>query len=200
METARGICCVLSLQERLQLASFFSPAIDPQWVCYSLFLQSIMPIRSEESRVIASVTDRAQSDEVRWADAVHQQSSPSMPPCETRVEDLERENIELRERIRNLEARCRDNAVDLAKTPAQAVRRLQGEIASLESRLIEQQATVLATSRKSEITLRSELDVSRHEVATLQRSLEGKDREVSRYKVELEAIICELTSLRGTPF
>merc|ERR1712066_109263 len=97
-----------------------------------------------------------------------------------------------------LERRCMDNAGQLSKTPAQTVRRLQGEVAALENRLIEQQATVLATARKSEITLRSELDVCRHEVATLQRTLEAKDREVRRYQAELEAIIAELMALRGT--
>ena len=51
-------------------------------------------------------------------------------------------------------------------------------------------------ARKTEITLRAELDVSQHEVVHLKRQLEVKGREVERYQGELEEIINELASLR----
>merc|ERR1711879_117670 len=108
-----------------------------------------------------------------------------------RVLELESENLSLRERVLALERRCQENAEQLANTPAQAVRRLQSEVAALESRVLEQQTVASTTSRKTEITLRGELDVCQHELAALRRTLDSKDREVERYKRELEDIIQE---------
>eukprot|EP00434_Breviolum_minutum_P019591 symbB.v1.2.017281.t2/scaffold1325.1/size176917/7 len=86
-----------------------------------------------------------------------------------------------------------------AEEPAQAVRRLQGEVAMLETKVLEQQAMQSAAARKSEIALRAELDVKNHEVSSLKRALEARDSEVCRYEAELSAIIAELNVLREQP-
>eukprot|EP00443_Scrippsiella_acuminata_P020551 CAMPEP_0115184930 /NCGR_PEP_ID=MMETSP0270-20121206/9211_1 /TAXON_ID=71861 /ORGANISM="Scrippsiella trochoidea, Strain CCMP3099" /LENGTH=1881 /DNA_ID=CAMNT_0002598021 /DNA_START=98 /DNA_END=5743 /DNA_ORIENTATION=- len=213
MEVLGSIHCALSLEERAQLAAFFSPASDPRWVCYPLLLQSVVPTPDEanfggtsSAQSAAGLPDGMPS--ARWAEFVHtpmaalahprsQSLVVGQPGALGRATELEAENGELRERIRVLEGRCAEQADLLARTPAQAVRQLQGEVAALESRVVEQQTAASTAARKLEITLRGELEVSQHEAAALKRSLQAKDREVERYKRELEDIIAELTKLQG---
>merc|ERR1712129_563225 len=114
-----------------------------------------------------------------------------------RMSELEAENIDLREHTRALTERCAESAVLVAQSPAHVVRRLQGEMAALETRMLEQQTMLTSGSRRAEITLRGDLDVSRHEVASLRQALEARDAEVERYKEELQAIIGELMALKG---
>merc|ERR1712046_302015 len=107
------------------------------------------------------------------------------------------ENADLREHARVLTEKCAENAALVAQSPAHVVRRLQGEMAALENWMLEQQTALSSGSRKAEITLRGDLEVSRHEAATLRQALEARDSEVERYKQELQAIIGELMALKG---
>merc|ERR1711865_1263189 len=93
--------------------------------------------------------------------------------------------------------RCAESAAMAAQSPAHVIRRLQGEMGALETRMLEQQTALSTGSRKAEITLRGDLDVSRHEVASLRQALDSKDSELERYKQELEAIIGELVALQS---
>jgi len=200
VEVLDSLQCGLSWDQRVQLAAFFAPAGNPQWVCYSTLLQTSIPARGDSGSAGREQQSLNGAGE-RWAQAVMpQQLQPQTTTAHlivnSRVSELESDNARLREQLRVLQSRFDESAELVAKTPVQAIRRMQGEIAVLENRLLEQQATVSATSRKAEITLRSELEVSRHEVATLQRTQEGKDRELERYKHELEDIITELSALQ----
>eukprot|EP00439_Symbiodinium_sp_Y106_P045213 s4099_g5.t1 len=110
------------------------------------------------------------------------------------------ESTALRGQLKTLEARCEKQALQVAELslePAQIVRRLQGEVAFLENRVLEQQAALEVGAKKAELTLRAELDVKSHEVVTLRRTMEARENEVRRYQQELEAIIAELSVLRG---
>ncbi|CAE8632017.1 unnamed protein product, partial [Polarella glacialis] len=225
LEALRSIPCALSLEERLQLAAYFSPAGDPRWVCYPLLLQSVVPERGREGRAVAAIS--ASCDGARWAAPRAGSSSLTSPFDDGGVQQdawaggqrsftenqrslaLQRQELVeaqaetqfLRERLRVQESRSSEQAALVAELavqpPAQAVRRLQAEVAVLESRVLEQQTNLLAGARKAEITLRADLDVSRHEAATLRRALEARDAEVRRYQTELEMIISELAFLRG---
>jgi len=111
------------------------------------------------------------------------------------------ESTALRGQLKTLEARCEKQALQVAELslePAQIVRRLQGEVAFLENRVLEQQAALEVGAKKAELTLRAELDVKSHEVITLRRTMEARENEVRRYQQELEAIIAELSVLRGS--
>eukprot|EP00930_Biecheleria_cincta_P102407 TRINITY_DN9412_c1_g1_i4.p1 TRINITY_DN9412_c1_g1~~TRINITY_DN9412_c1_g1_i4.p1 ORF type:complete len:1864 (+),score=558.09 TRINITY_DN9412_c1_g1_i4:73-5664(+) len=194
LDALQGIPCALSTEERLQIAAHFSPAGDPRFVCYPLLLQSLVPEPGEEV---------PRSSAGRWAEPRQEQAQQQLEGLHSSLAKAQEENLALREKLRALEARCEGQAQQVAQlaadAPAQAVRRLQGEVALLESRVLEQQASAVASSRKAEISLRAELDVSRHEVATLKRSLDARDVEVRRYQDELEAIISELATLRAAP-
>merc|ERR1712203_232309 len=107
--------------------------------------------------------------------------------------DLEAENLDLRERIRILDAMCAENSKLIAQTPAEAVRCLQSKITALENQVLEQQTALSTTARKAEITLRGELDVCTQQITILNSKLEAKDAEIERYKNELSGIIMELT-------
>lgn len=204
IEALGAIRCALSHQELGQLATYFSPASDPHWVYYPLLLQSLIPTHAEVAATGVEAPTVPHGPDARWADPVSRETGlrpqwPSATVCLqglTRNTDMESENCEFRERIRALQARCDENAELFSKTPVQAVRRLQGEVAMLENRLLEQQAALSTAARTLEITLRGELEVCRHDVATLRRTLESKDREVYRYKCELEEIIAELSALQ----
>jgi len=202
METLRAVHCALSPEERGQLAVFFAPASDPHWICYPLFLHSVVPMRADLVEAPEAANEIAWSSG-RWANTPTGApggtsfSDAARMEALTRAAELEAENLDLRERVRSLTERCAESAALIAQTPAQAVRRLQGEIATLETQILEQQAAQSSGARKVEITLRGELDVSRHEVTTLRSMLEAKDCEVERYKSELDAIIRELSAMRG---
>ncbi|CAK9001052.1 unnamed protein product [Durusdinium trenchii] len=184
MEALRALPCALSLEERHQIASLFSPAGDARHVCYPLFLQSVMPERLEAEARLPKGDVRVEEE---WP---------------LRLEEAQAESRSLRDHLRQQEARSAEQARHIAAlgsdVPAQAVRRLQGEVALLETKVLEQQATQAAAARKSEIELRADLDVKSHEVLSLRRALEARDSEVRRYQMELEAIIIELNDLRGS--
>lgn len=231
MEALCGVRCALSLEERIQLAAFFSPASDPRWVCYPLLLQSVVPSRDEvpfgsalagaASAGSASLT-RSLPDPSTAGFAANnlggqfaawwaaEQGGAQAPPRHTaaqapaaslglsaRASELEAENSGLRDRVRALDRRVAEQEELLARTPAQAVRRLHGEVAALEAKVLEGQVAASTAARKAELTLWSDLEVSRHEAGALRRTLEAKDREVERYKRELEAIIAEVTRLQS---
>eukprot|EP00435_Cladocopium_sp_Y103_P014384 s2216_g3.t1 len=122
---------------------------------------------------------------------------------QSRLEEAKAESRLLRDQLHQQEARSAEQAREIAilgaEGPSQAVRRLQGEVAMLESKVLEQQAIQSAAARKSEIALRAELDVKNHEVSSLKRALEARDSEVCRYEAELGAIIAELNVLREKP-
>eukprot|EP00434_Breviolum_minutum_P019590 symbB.v1.2.017281.t1/scaffold1325.1/size176917/7 len=122
---------------------------------------------------------------------------------QSRLEEAKAESCKLRDQLLQQEARSAEQARQIAtlgaEEPAQAVRRLQGEVAMLETKVLEQQAMQSAAARKSEIALRAELDVKNHEVSSLKRALEARDSEVCRYEAELSAIIAELNVLREQP-
>ena len=184
LEALRALPCALSLEERHQIASLFSPAGDVRRVCYPLFLHSVVPERFEEAALQFSA--KAQAEE--W---------------QSRLEEAKAESCKLRDQLLQQEARSAEQARQIAtlgaEEPAQAVRRLQGEVAMLETKVLEQQAMQSAAARKSEIALRAELDVKNHEVSSLKRALEARDSEVCRYEAELSAIIAELNVLREQP-
>lgn len=190
METLRSLPCALSLEERHQIASVFSPAGDVRRVCYPLFLHSVVPERFEEAAATHSVKadGRLEALEIEW---------------QSRLEEAKEESRRLRDQLHRQEVRSAEQAREIAilgaEGPSQAVRRLQGEVAMLESKVLEQQAIQSAAARKSEIALRAELDVKNHEVSTLKRALEARDSEVCRYEAELGAIIAELNVLRENP-
>eukprot|EP00927_Polykrikos_kofoidii_P067134 TRINITY_DN6264_c0_g1_i1.p1 TRINITY_DN6264_c0_g1~~TRINITY_DN6264_c0_g1_i1.p1 ORF type:complete len:1973 (-),score=493.75 TRINITY_DN6264_c0_g1_i1:293-6211(-) len=205
LEVLRGLRCVVSPEERVQLASYFAPAAKANWVCYPLFLHSITPLPEDVGGRTASgaETKGAVAGPISaWA------AAPSPPPSSghdasvaidalARVADAESESATLRDRVRVLTARCAEHASLIAQPPVQMIHRLQAEVAVLESRVLEQQTALAAGARKAEITLRAELDVARHEVVQLRRQLDTKNREVTQYQGELESIIGELTALRG---
>jgi len=206
MEALRGINCALSPEERGQLALFFSPAVDPRLVCYPLFLQSVVPTRGEGMDTQPTWPDQMlRPNNARWAEpavALSEPGRPSFPStahfdAAARASEMEVENADLRERVRRLTEQCAENAALVAQSPAHVVRRLQGEIATLETRMLEQQTALASGSRKAEITLRGDLDVARHEIATLRQALEAKDADVERYKQELNAIIGELIAMKS---
>merc|ERR1712125_164581 len=114
-----------------------------------------------------------------------------------RAAELETENVGLRGRVRELTGKNAEQSALIAQSPVQMVQRLQGQVASLEARLHENQAGAAANSRKAEITLRAELDVARHEIAEGKRQLQTKDRQIVQYRSELEEIIAELTEMKG---
>ncbi|CAL1146540.1 unnamed protein product [Cladocopium goreaui] len=122
---------------------------------------------------------------------------------QSRLEEAKAESRRLHDQLHRQEVRSAEQAREIAilgaEGPSQAVRRLQGEVAMLESKVLEQQAIQSAAARKSEIALRAELDVKNHEVSTLKRALEARDSEVCRYEAELGAIIAELNVLREKP-
>lgn len=190
METLRSLPCALSLEERHQIASVFSPAGDVRRVCYPLFLHSVVPESFEEAAATHSVKadGRLEALETEW---------------QSRLEEAKGESRRLRDQLHRQEVRSAEQAREIAilgaEGPSQAVRRLQGEVAMLESKVLEQQAIQSAAARKSEIALRAELDVKNHEVSTLKRALEARDSEVCRYEAELGAIIAELNVLRENP-
>jgi len=203
MEALRGIHCALSPEERGQLAVFFSPAIDPGWVCYPLLLQSVIPTRGEAVIAPPVFTATTSQPPTAAAPEVRVPGAAVRLDALARAAELEADNLDLRERVRTLTAKCAENAALVAQTPVQAVRRLQGEVAALETHMLEQHTVLSTTSRKAEITLRGELEVSRHETASLRETVDMKDRmleergrEVARYKCELESIIMELAALR----
>lgn len=238
MEALGAIHCALSLEERVQLAAFFSPASDPRWVCYPLLLQSVVPSRDEVAlggfaghsiAVTASPAAFSRSlpgpgGHSAWAagaarggldwragaqpplgagQGLHPEFAlaaphPAAVAAKAKAAELEVENEGLRDRLRMLDRRVAEQDELLSRTPAQAVRRLQREVAALEAHLLEGQAGAATAARKAELTLWSDLEVSRHEAAALRRALEAKDRELERYKIELEAIIAELSRLQGT--
>jgi len=206
LEVLRGVRCAISQDERAQLAVFFSPAIDPRVVYYPWFLQNIVPTRGEGIDLQAEWPEAMLRPHTgRWAQPVVSQSLPgrqSVPSAgqfdvAMRHSELEVENSDLRERVRMLTERYAESAALVAQSPAHVVQRLQGEMAALETRMLEQHTALSAGSRKAEITLRGELDVARHETASLRQSLEVKEADVERYKQELEAIIGELIALRS---
>lgn len=191
MEALRSLPCALSLEERHQIASLFSPAGDVRRVCYPLFLHSVVPERFEEAVAMHSVKKadgRLEALETEW---------------QSRLEEAKAESRRLHDQLHRQEVRSAEQAREIAilgaEGPSQAVRRLQGEVAMLESKVLEQQAIQSAAARKSEIALRAELDVKNHEVSTLKRALEARDSEVCRYEAELGAIIAELNVLREKP-
>jgi len=134
---------------------------------------------------------------------VLQSSSPqpvaqqAVQALKAQVADLEQDNAGLRSQVQRLTARCQDTAALLAQSPAQVVRQLQSDIAELQSRLHEQHTGQATAARMTEITLRGELDVARHETSTLRAALDAKEQEVLHYQHELEEIISELMSLKG---
>eukprot|EP00928_Gymnodinium_smaydae_P042996 TRINITY_DN28900_c0_g1_i1.p1 TRINITY_DN28900_c0_g1~~TRINITY_DN28900_c0_g1_i1.p1 ORF type:complete len:1943 (-),score=501.48 TRINITY_DN28900_c0_g1_i1:67-5895(-) len=207
VEVLRGLPCALSADERAQLTSFFSPAVDPGWVCYPLFLQSITPLRGEAvfgvSTSPASPGGRPAGPPVAWGSPQKhlarqdEASSQRFEALRRAASELESENVGLREKLRILTARCAESAALVAQSPAQMVQRLQAEVAALETRVLEQQTATSATARKAEITLRAELDVARHEASQQRRQLEAKDRELAQYRREVEGIIAELAELRA---
>lgn len=205
MEALRGIHCAVSVEERGQLATFFSPAVDPRVVCYPLFLQSIVPVQGEGARLQTTwPQETLRPLHERWADPVASHGGlgrPTFPSAAhfdsaARASELEVENSDLRERVRVLTEKCAESASMAAQSPAHVVRRLQGDMAALETRMLEQQTALSAGSRKAEITLRGELDVARHEVVSLRQALETKDADLERYKHELEQIIEELMVMK----
>lgn len=206
MEALRSIRCALSPDECGQLAVFFSPAVNPRVICYPLFLQSVVPTRGEGSDMQACWPPAMlQPATAMWAEPASARGGAGQAPVMNaarfdvaeRMSELEAENLDLREHTRALTERCAENAALVAQSPAHVVRRLQGEMAALENRMLEQQTALSSGSRKAEITLRGDLDVSRHEVASLRQALEARDAEVERYKEELQAIIGELMALKG---
>eukprot|EP00929_Paragymnodinium_shiwhaense_P049187 TRINITY_DN24827_c0_g1_i1.p1 TRINITY_DN24827_c0_g1~~TRINITY_DN24827_c0_g1_i1.p1 ORF type:complete len:1923 (+),score=632.60 TRINITY_DN24827_c0_g1_i1:285-6053(+) len=202
VEVLRGLRCLLTAEERSQLTGYFTPAGDPSWVCYPLFLHSVTPLRGEAGFSApagpdtAALPQAADAAGFRHHDAWSLEGSRHVQQLRfdghgakemsgaalARLADLEAENLSLRERNRALTTRCSEQAALVAQSPAQMVTRLQGEVAALEA----------------EITLRAELDVSRHEVTQLRRQLGMKDREVAKYQGELDGIILELADMRAT--
>jgi len=194
IEALQKVPGALSADDRSQLAAFFAPAGDPRAVFYPLLLQSTVPDMSEQA---------LQGAAQRWAEP--RQPDPALEQqaeLEAALVQARAERSVLQERLKVQEARNAEHAHQVAElsseVPVQVVRRLQGEVAMLESKVLEQQASLASGARKAEISLRAELDVKCHEVATLQRTLESRDLEVQRYQCELEAIIQELAMLRGS--
>merc|ERR1712039_523813 len=166
------------------------------WVCYPMFLQSIVPTR-EEARVAPLVMPEFNHVQDANTNTLGRPApSTSHFDMLTRAMELEAENLDLRERVSILDAKCAENSKLIAQTPAEAVRCLQSKIAALENQILEEQTALSTTSRKAEIKLRGELDVCMQEITILNSKLEAKDCEIERYKSELSGIIMELTSLR----
>ncbi|OLP76288.1 hypothetical protein AK812_SmicGene43797 [Symbiodinium microadriaticum] len=135
------------------------------------------------------------------AHAAHSQLRAEKELLTEEASEAKAESTALRGQLKTLEARCEKQALQVAELslePAQIVRRLQGEVAFLENRVLEQQAALEVGAKKAELTLRAELDVKSHEVLTLRRTMEARENEVRRYQQELEAIIAELSVLRDT--
>lgn len=200
-EVLRGLRCALSPEERAQITAYFSPAGNPSWVCYPLFLHSMTPLRWEPvpgvppaSRSLAHAPATAWGP--RGASGLAGACAAGLD-AHARTAELEAENVGLREKVRVLTTKCAETSALMAQTPVQMVQRLQGEVASLEARIHESQAGAAANTRKAEITLRSELDVAQHEVPEGRRQLQAKDRQIAQYRGELEEIIAELTELKG---
>merc|ERR1712232_47059 len=91
----------------------------------------------------------------RWADPVAALGGvvgrPSFPStahfdAAARASELEVENTDLRERVRVMTAKCAENAALAAQSPAHVVRRLQGDMAALETRMLEQHTALSAGS------------------------------------------------------
>ncbi|CAE7580533.1 unnamed protein product [Symbiodinium sp. KB8] len=221
-DALQALPCAFSAEERHQVASLFAPPGDLQWVCYPLFLQFLADsdeagaavsgrvetiqkaLAPQAARLVTTSMSAHPAQPTHPAHAAHAAHSQLRAEKELLTEEASEakaESTALRGQLKTLEARCEKQALQVAELslePAQIVRRLQGEVAFLENRVLEQQAALEVGAKKAELTLRAELDVKSHEVLTLRRTMEARENEVRRYQQELEAIIAELSVLRGS--
>jgi len=223
-DALHALPCAFSAEERHQVASLFAPPGDLQWVCYPLFLQCLADSdeagaavgrvetmhKASAPQAARLVTTTMPAQPAHPTHAAHAAHAAHTTHSQLRAEkellteeasEAKAESTALRGQLKTLEARCEKQALQVAELslePAQIVRRLQGEVAFLENRVLEQQAALEVGAKKAELTLRAELDVKSHEVITLRRTMEARENEVRRYQQELEAIIAELSVLRGS--